>query len=67
MQAVSILWLGRDTDVELSTILRHAARYGNAINNGMMRIFRKVRKSTTAKEHEDFSQTSILCKYLSIA
>jgi len=62
----SILWLGRDTDAELSAVLRRAARYGNAAN-GMKCAFRKVRKSTDIKEYEGYWQVPVLCKYLRIA
>ncbi|KAE9374185.1 hypothetical protein N431DRAFT_481462 [Stipitochalara longipes BDJ] len=47
----SILWLGRDTNPELSAVLRRAARFGNAVN-AMVQAFRKVRKSTGDEEFE---------------
>ncbi len=62
----SILWLGRDTDAELSTVLRRAARYGNAVN-GMIRVFRKIRKSTDCKEYEGHWAIPVIRKYLTSA
>ncbi|KPM46322.1 hypothetical protein AK830_g23 [Neonectria ditissima] len=40
----TIIWLGPNSDPELFKVLRHAARYGHAINE-MKRAYRKVWKS----------------------
>lgn len=62
----SILWLGRDTDAELSAVLRRAARYGNAVN-GMVRVLRKIRQSPVYKEYAECWEVPILCRYFRIA
>ncbi|KAH7124817.1 heterokaryon incompatibility protein-domain-containing protein [Dactylonectria estremocensis] len=40
----SIIWLSPNSDPELLKVLRHAARYGHAINE-VNRVYRKARKS----------------------
>lgn len=58
----AILWLGPNTDPELSAVLRNAARYGSAVN-GVSRLYRKVRKSDVDFDTgESYWRAPILCK-----
>ncbi|KAM0420987.1 hypothetical protein ACHAPT_011230 [Fusarium lateritium] len=55
----TILWLGPETDKDLSAVMRRATRYGNMYQS-LRKTFRKIRPDTSLPYGEDFFEASIL-------